>query len=161
MSSPDLCTVQLIPTRLPISLELWLGRMSRQTSAPRDFSSFRQVTLGLWWQLAMFQDSRTMLGLLSSVQSHNVSDSLRPHGLQCTRFPVHHQLMEFTQTHVHWISGSIQPSHPLRSPSPPTFNLAKHQGLCKWVSSSHQVAKVLEFQLQHQSFQWTLRTDLL
>ena len=75
--------------------------------------------------------------------------------------PVYHRLLEFTQTHVHWVSGAIQPSHPLSSPSPPAFNLSQHQGLCKWVSSSHQVGKVLEFQLQHQSFQWTLRTDLL
>ena len=74
---------------------------------------------------------------------------------------VHHQLPESTQTHDHWVSDAIQPSHPLPSPSPPTFNLSQHQGLFKWVSSSHQVARVLEFQLQHQSFQWTLRTDLL
>ena len=67
--------------------------------------------------------------------------------------PVHHQLLELTQTHVHWVSDAIQPSHPLSSPSPPTFNLSQHQGLFKWVSSSHQVAKVLEFQLQYQSFQ--------
>ena len=67
--------------------------------------------------------------------------------------PVHHQLPEFTQTHVHWVSDVIQPSHPLSSPSPPALNLSQHQGLFKWVSSSHQVAKVLEFQLQHQSFQ--------
>ena len=75
--------------------------------------------------------------------------------------PVHHQLPEFTQTHVHWASDAIQPSHPLLSPSPPTFNLSQHQGLFKWVSSSHQVARVLEFQLQHQSFQWIFRTDFL
>ena len=56
---------------------------------------------------------------------------------------------------------SVMPSHPLSSPSPPALNLSQHQGLFKWVSSSHQVAKVLEFQLQHQSFQWTPRTDLL
>ena len=59
--------------------------------------------------------------------------------------PVHHQLPEFTQTHVHWVSDAIQPSHPLSSPSPPAFNLSQYQGLFKWVSSSHQVAKVLEF----------------
>ena len=67
---------------------------------------------------------------------------------------VHHQLLEFTQTHVHWVGDAIQPSHPLLSPSPFTFNLSQHQGLFKWVSSLHQVAKILEFQLQHQSFQW-------
>ena len=74
--------------------------------------------------------------------------------------PVQHQLLEFTQTHVHWVGDAIQPSHPLLSPSP-TLNLCSHQGLFKWVSSLHQVAKVLEFQLQCQFFQWTPRTDLL
>ena len=72
--------------------------------------------------------------------------------------PVHHQLPEFTQTHVHGIGDAIQPSHPLWSPSP-AFNLSQRQGLFKWVSSSHQVSKILEFQLQHQSFQWIFRTD--
>ena len=75
--------------------------------------------------------------------------------------PVHHQLLESTQTHVHWVGDAIQSSHLLSSPSPPALNLSQHQGLLKWVSSSHQVAKILEFQLQHQSFQWTPRTDLL
>ena len=67
--------------------------------------------------------------------------------------PVHHQLPEFTQTHVHGVSDVIQPSHPLSSLSPPAFNLSQHQGLSQGVSPLHQVAKVLEFQLQHQSFQ--------
>ena len=58
----------------------------------------------------------------------------------------------------HWVSDDIQPSHPLASPSPPALNLSQHQGIFKWVSSSHQVAKVLDFQLQHQSFQWIPRT---
>ena len=75
--------------------------------------------------------------------------------------PVHHQLPEFTQTHVHRVDDAIQPSRPLSSPSPLTPNPSQHQGLFQWVISSHQVAKVLEFQLQHQSFQWTPRTDLL
>ena len=74
--------------------------------------------------------------------------------------PVHHQLPEFTQTHAHWVGDAIQPSHPLSSPSPPAPNPSQHQGLFQWVNSSHEVAKVLEFQLQHQSFQWTPRTDL-
>ena len=74
-------------------------------------------------------------------------------------FPVHHQLPEFTQTHAHRVGDSIQSPHPLSSPSPPTFSPFQHQGLFKWVSSSHQMAKVLEFQLQHQSFQWIFRTD--
>ena len=75
--------------------------------------------------------------------------------------PVYHQLPESTQTHVHWVSDAIQPSHPLSSPSPPALNLSQHQGLFKWVSPLHQVAKVLEFQLHHQSLQWTPRADLL
>jgi len=75
--------------------------------------------------------------------------------------PVHHQLPESTQTHVHWVGDAIQPSNPLSSPSSPALNLSQHQGIFQWVSSSHQVAKGLEFQLQHQSFQWTPRTDLL
>ena len=75
--------------------------------------------------------------------------------------PVHRQLMKFTQTHVHWVGDAIQPSHPLLPPSPLSFNLSQHQGLFEWVSSSPQVAKVLEFQLQHQSFQWTARSYLL
>ena len=75
--------------------------------------------------------------------------------------PVHHQLPKFTQTQVHWVSDAIQPSHPLLSSSPPAFNLSQNKGLFKWVSPLHQVAKVLEFQLQHQSFQWTPRTDLI
>ena len=72
-----------------------------------------------------------------------------------------HQLPEFTQTHVHWVGDAIQASHHLSSPSPPDLNLSQHQGLFKWVSSSHQVDKVLEFQLQQQNFQSTPRTDLL
>ena len=75
--------------------------------------------------------------------------------------PVHHQLPESTQTHVHWVGDAIQPSHPLLSPSPPAPNLSQHQGLFKWVSSLLQVAKILEFQLQHQSFKRTFRTDFL
>ena len=75
--------------------------------------------------------------------------------------PVHHQLPEFTQTHVHRVSDAIQPSHPLSSPFSPAPNPSQHQGLFQWVNSPHEVAKVLEFQPQPQSFQWTPRTGLL
>ena len=75
-------------------------------------------------------------------------------------FPVHHQYLELAQTHVHRAGDTIQPPHPLSSRSP-AFNLSQHQGLVQWVSSLHQVAKVLEFQLQHQSFQWIFRTNFL
>ena len=83
-----------------------------------------------------------------------MSDSHDPMNCSMTGLPVHHQL-PFTQTHVHQVSDAIQPSHPLSSPSPPAFNLSQ------WVSFSHSVAKVLESQLQYQSFQWIFRTDFL
>ena len=76
-------------------------------------------------------------------------------------FPVLHCLLEFAQTHLHWVSDAFQPSHPLSSPSPPVLNPSQHQGLFQSVGSSHQVAKVLEPQLQHQSFQWISRVDVL
>ena len=76
-------------------------------------------------------------------------------------FPVHHQLLELAQTHIHRVGDAIQPSHPLLSPSLPAFSLSQHRGLLQFVISSHQVAKVLELQLQRQSFQWTFRTDFL
>ena len=75
-------------------------------------------------------------------------------------FPVLHYLQEFAQTHVPWVGDAIQPSHPLSSPSPPAFDLSQHQGIFR-VSSLHQVAKVLELQLQHQSFQWIFGVDFL
>ena len=75
--------------------------------------------------------------------------------------PVHHQLLEFTQTHAHQVSDAIQPSHPLSSPSPPAPNPSQHQSLLQWVNSSHEVAKVLEFQLQHHSLQRNPRADFL
>ena len=105
--------------------------------------------------------------------SSSLIRELRSHMLQSYRtlcdpkdcsmpgLPVHQYLSEVTQTHVHQVSDAIQPSHPLSSPSPPTFNLSQHQGLFKWVTSSQKVAEVLEFQLQHQSFQWIFRTDFL
>ena len=100
-----------------------------------------------------------------AIQFSSVSQSCPtlwdPMNCSMSSLPVQHQLLESTQTHVHWVGDATQPSHPLLSPSPPALNLAQHQGLFKWVSSSHQVAKVLEFQLQHQSLQWTPRTDLL
>ena len=75
--------------------------------------------------------------------------------------PVHHQLLELTQTYAHRVSDAIQASHPLSSTSAPAPHPSQHQGLFQWVNSSHKVAKVLEFQLQHQSFQWTPKTYLL
>ena len=96
--------------------------------------------------------------LWDSVQFSSVAQSFlslcNPMDCSTPDLPVHHQLSEFTQAHVHWVGDAIQPPHPLLSPSPPTFNLSQNQGLFQWVSFLHQVAKVLEFQLQHQPFQW-------
>ena len=109
--------------------------------------------------------TQTLKEFKGSIQFSSVTQSCLtlcdPMDCSTPGLPVHHQLLEFTQTHVHWVGDAIQPSHPLSSPSPPAFNLSQHQGLFKWVISLHQVAKLLEFQLQHQSFQWTPRTDLL
>ena len=102
-----------------------------------------------------------VLASVSSVCRSVVSDSLQPMNRSTPGLPVHHQLLESTQARVHRVDDAIQPYHPLSSPSPPTLNLSQHQGLFQWVSFSHEVAKVLEFQLQPQSFQWTPRTDLL
>ena len=95
------------------------------------------------------------------VQSQSCPTLCDPMDCRMQGFPVHHQLLEPPQTHVHWVSDAIQPSHSLPSLSPPTFNHFQHQGLFKWISSLHQVAKVLEFQLQHQSFQLIFSFDLL
>ena len=101
---------------------------------------------------------------LSSVELSSAAQSCPtlwdPMNRSMPGLPVHHQLLEFTQTHAHRVGDTIQSSHPLSSPSPAS-NPSQQQGLYQWVNSSHEVAKVLEFQLQHQSFQWTPRTDLL
>ena len=97
----------------------------------------------------------------SSVQSLSRVQLCDPMNYSTPGLPVHHQPRDSTQTYVHWVSDANQPSHPLSAPSPPALNLSQHQALFQWVNSSHQVAKVLEFQLQRQSFQWTPRTDLL
>ena len=100
-----------------------------------------------------------------SVQFSSITQSYptlcEPMNRSTPGLPVHHHLLEFTQTHIHRVGDAIQPSHPLLSPSPPAPNPSQHQSLFQWVNSSHEVAKVLEFQLRHQSFQWTPRADLL
>ena len=90
-----------------------------------------------------------------------VSNSSQPHELQHARPPCPSPTSEFTQTYVHRVSDAIQPSHPLSSPSPPAPNPSQHQSLFKWVNTSHEVAKGLEFQLYHHSFQRNPRADFL
>ena len=142
---------------LPAMQAMWVWCLSMKDSLEKEMATHSSILAwripwiwGAWW---------------TRVQSSSVIQSCPtlcdPMDYSMPGFPVHHQLLGFTQTHVHWVGGAIQPSHPLSSPFPPTFNLSQHQGLFKWVSSLHQVAKVLEFQLQHQSFQWIFRTDFL
>ena len=113
----------------------------------------------------LYSTGNSIMTYISSIQFSSVSQLCMtlwdPVNHSTPALPVHHQLPEPTQTHVHWVGDAIQPSHPLSSYSLPALNLFQHQDLFKWVSSSHQVAKILAFQLQHQSFQWTHRTDLL
>ena len=105
---------------------------------------------------------KTLLSISVSVQSLSHVQLCDPMDCSTSGFPAHHQLPGLAQTHVHQIFDVIQPHHPLSFLSPPTFNLSQHQGLFQWVSSSHhQVAKVLELWLQHQSFQWIFRTQFL
>ena len=120
---------------------------------------------GHLWVFFFFVTTRNAEVLSFSVQFSSVTQLCPtlcdPMNRSTPGLPVHHQLPEFTQTHVHRVGDAIQPSHPLSSPSPPDPNPSQSQGLFQWANSSHEVAKVLEFQLQHQSFQWTPRTDLL
>ena len=120
-------------------------------------------TVHMWWVcVSVFVLCVCMCVCVYSVQfSLSVRSFCDPLDYSKQGLPVHRQLPECTQTHVHWVGDTIQPSHPLSSPSPPALNLSQHQGLFKSVSSLHQVTKVLEFQLQHQSFQWLFRTDFL
>ena len=145
------------PTALILPEELREREAEREAKFGTQFSDHLQCQrfLNGWDNSACILDwNEHILGQLTHTSFmkcafyhiHLLSESI------CIFSPVHHQLLEFTQTHVHWVSDSIQPSQPLSSPSPPAFNLS--QGLFQWVSSLHHLAKVLEFQLQHQSFQW-------
>jgi len=121
------------------------------------FSDTKIGTNSLSWAYSVFSVAHLMFS--SAIQS--CPTLCDPMNCSMPGLPVHHQLPESTQTHVYWVGDAIQLSYPLSSPSPPVLNLSQHQCLFKWVSSSHQVAKVLEFQLQNQSYQWTSRTNLL
>ena len=108
--------------------------------------------IGLWSSRAKQDLYYTGLAVTADVQPLSRVRLCDPMDCSTPGFPILHHLLELAHTHVHWVGDAIQPSHPLSSPSPPAFNLSQHQGLFKWVSSSHQVARILEFQLQHQSF---------
>ena len=109
--------------------------------------------------------SRLLKNQFSSVQYSSVAQSCltlcNPMNHSTPGFPAHQQLPELAQSHVHPVGDAVLPSHPLLSPSHPALNLSQHHDLFWWVSSLHQVAKVLELQHQHQSIQWIFRTDFL
>ena len=127
----------------------------------RKFASVIQVRTLRWGGYPRFSGWDYPNVNISSVQSLRHGWLFATPWIAACQASVQHQLPEFTQTHVHRVSDVIQPSHPLSSPSPPAPNPSQHQGLFQWVNSLHEAAKVLEFQLQHQSFQWTPRTDFL
>ena len=125
------------------------------------FILYRTLCSSWTWMFVSFSQWEKFSAIQFSSVTQSCPTLCNPMDCSMPGFPVHYQLPELAQTHVHWVSDAIQPTHPLSSPSPPAFNLSQHQGLFKWVSSSHQVNKVLELQLQHQSFQWIFRTDFL
>ena len=138
----------------------WLSiSFSRGSSQPRGQTHVSCIGR---WILYHWATRKTQVWAFSQFSSVAQScPTCDPMDCSVPGFPVHHQLPEVTQTLVHRVSDAKKSSHLLSSSSPPAFNLSQNQGLFKWVSSSHQVAKVLEFQLQHQSFQWIFRTNFL
>ena len=115
---------------------------------------------GLIQRLSFFSEISAFVSfilLLLLFSCSVMSDSLWPHSRSMSGFPVLHHFLELAQTHVHWVGDAIQPFHPLSSPPPPALSLFQHQSLFQWVSSSHQVSKELELQLQDQTFKWIWR----
>ena len=158
-------------TTIPL-LGIYLKQRKAGTSTdicPPMFISALFIIVRRWkkpkWSLAEEWITKCGTYLQWNIQFNSVAQSCPtvcdPMNCSTPGLPVHHQLPESTQTHAHRVGDAIQPSHPLSSPSIPAPNPSQHQGLFQWVNSSHEVAKVLEFQLQHQAFQWTPRTDLL
>ena len=119
------------------------------------------INTGVWPHLENYCSTESLQLVQFSSVAQSCSTLCDPMNCNMPGIPLHHQLLEFTQTDVHQVGDAIQPSHSLLSPSPPAPNPSQHQGLFQWVNSLHEVAKVLEFQPQHQSCQWTPRTDLL
>ena len=131
----------------------WLKRFMRKLLVT--IGLFSILIIGVSTQVSKFRE----LYIQFSSVAQSFLTLCNPMDCSTPGLPVHHQLLDLAQTHVHWVGDAIQPSCPLWSPSPPAFNLSQHQGLFQRVGSLHQVSKVLELQLQHQSFQWIFRTD--
>ena len=138
----------------------WLAAVHRVAKSWTRLSNW--TTTFSFYILPNWEDFQSVLWVLSQFSSVAQSCLTLCNPMDCSTpgFPVHHQFLEFAQTHVHWVCDAIQPSYPLSSPSP-ALSLSQHQGLFQWVNSSQEVAKVLAFQFQHQSFKWIFRTDFL
>ena len=161
--------------KLVIDREAWCAAVDEVVKSGTLLSNWTELNVHSWETPQTNHISSTLLcakvkkkitgDQFSSVQFRSVTQScptlFDPMNHSTPGLPVHYQLPEFTQTHAHRVGDAIQPSHPLSSPSPLAPNPSQHQGLFQCVNSTHEVAKVLDFQLQHQSFQWTPRTDLL
>ena len=144
----------------------------KKTASKKCCWGCREKETGMWcgWECTIVQPRWRKWGFpqklktgttIRSDQSIRCFRLCNPMDCSMTGFPVHHQLPESTQTHGHCVGDTIKPCHPLSSLSAPTFNLSQHQDVFQWVSSSQQLIKVLEFQLQLQYFQWIFRTDFL
>ena len=137
------------------------GRQRKAGGGPWSLAPFHKHIQIMEKKQALYFHTCTLLpGQFSSI-AQACPILCNPMNCSMPGFPVHCQLPELAQTHVCWVSDAIHPSYPLSSPSPTAFNLSQHQGLFQWVSSLHQGAKVLAFQLHHQSFQWIFRTYFL
>ena len=119
------------------------------------------INTGVWPHLKNYCSTESLQLVQFSSVTQSCSTLCDPMNCSMPGILLHHQLLEFTQTDAHQVGDAIQPSHSLLAPSPPAPNPSQHQGLFQWVNSWHEVAKVLEFQPQHQFCQWTPRTDLL
>ena len=157
--SPNTGTREGFNTRVVVGRERLVGRNQSIALAEKKKKKNKPRNLEALYDLVLFCISRSLVALTQCYFKEACCCSIAqscptlcdPIDCSTTGHPVHHQLPEFTHTHVHWLCDAIQQSHPLSAPFPLAFNLSQHQNLFKWVSSSHWVAKVLEFQLQHQS----------
>ena len=152
---------------LPTMQKIWVWSLGQEDPLEKEMAAHSSI---LAWEIPWTEEPGKLQSMWSHKVGHNLATkeqlkqklmiqclrsvaklclTLWPYGLQHARLPVHHQLLEIAQTHVYWIGDAIKPSHLLLSPSLPSFDPSQHQSLFKWVSSSHQVAKVLELQLQH------------
>ena len=155
-------SIHVCPSLLPETLILssWLKKFVPIYSSC-DFLLDEKMSLvsSLWLILPVLVHHMHRIIQLSSFQSLSCVWLCDLMHCSTPGFYVLHHLPELAQTHIHWVGDAIQPSHPLLSPYPPAFNLSQHQGFFQRVSSLHQVAKVLELQLQHQFFQWIFRIN--